>query len=63
VAEKSCVNRPDRDGVRLQSDPANGWTYTDITQRVVRIAGPPCDAIKAGTVQMIWIEFYCYGIA
>ena len=51
------------DGVRLQSDPTNGWTYTDITQTVFRIAGPTCDAIKAGTVQTIWIEFYCYGIA
>ena len=51
------------DGVRLQSDPTNGWTYTDITQTVFRIAGPTCDAIKAGAVQTIWIEFYCYGIA
>lgn len=51
------------DGVRLQFDPTNGWTYTDVTQRVVRIAGPTCDAIKAGAVQTIWIEFYCYGIA
>ena len=50
------------DGVRLQPDPTDGWTYTDITQRVVRIVGPTCDAIKAGTVQMIWVEFYCYGI-
>src|SRR3954447_17130649 len=28
------------DGVRLPQDPTNGWTYTDATQRVVRIVGP-----------------------
>jgi hypothetical protein len=51
------------DGVQLPYDQTNGWTYTDVTQRVVRIVGPTCDAIKAGTVRTIWVEFYCYGIA
>ena len=51
------------DGVQLPLDPTIGWTYADDTQRVVRIAGPTCDAIKAGTVETIWVEFYCYGIA
>ena len=51
------------DGVQLPLDPTNGWTHTDDTQRVIRIAGPVCDAIKAGTIQTIWVEFYCPGIA
>ncbi len=51
------------DGVQLLPDPTNGWTYTDATQRVFRIVGPTCDAIQAGTVQTIWVEFYCVGIA
>jgi hypothetical protein len=50
------------DGVQLPLDAANGWTYTDSTQRVVTIAGPTCDAIKAGSVHTIWVEFYCAGI-
>lgn len=51
------------DGVELAPDSINGWGFTDATQRVVRIAGPACDAIKAGTVQTVWVEWYCYGIA
>ena len=50
------------DGVQLPQDSTNGWTYTDATQRVVRIAGPTCDAVKAGTVQAVWIEWICTGI-
>jgi hypothetical protein len=51
------------DGVQLLPDATNGWTYTDATERVFRIVGPTCDAIKAGTVQTVWVEWYCYGIA
>ena len=50
------------DGVELPEDSTNGWTYTDATQRVVRIAGPTCDAVKAGAVQTVWIEWICTGI-
>ena len=50
------------DGVQLPQDSTNGWTYTDATQGVVRIAGPTCDAVKAGAVQAVWIEWYCTGI-
>jgi len=34
-------------GAYLPQDTINGWTYTDATQRVIRIVGPTCDAIKA----------------
>ena len=51
------------DGVPLPPDPTNGWTYTDATQRVVQIVGPTCDAINAGNVRTVWVEWYCYGIA
>ena len=50
------------DGVQLPQDSTNGWTYTDATQRVVRIVGPTCDAVKAGAVQTVWVEWYCSGI-
>ena len=50
------------DGIPLMPDPTNGWTYTDATQRVVRIVGPACDAFKAGAVQTVWVEWYCTGI-
>jgi hypothetical protein len=50
------------DGIPLMRDPTNGWTYTDATQRVVRIVGPACDAFKAGAVQTVWVEWYCTGI-
>ena len=45
------------DGVQLPQDSTNGWTYTDATQRVVRIVGPTCDAVKAGAVQTVWVEW------
>ena len=50
------------DGLPILQDPTNGWTYTDATQRVVRIVGPTCDAFKAGAVQTVWVEWYCTGI-
>jgi hypothetical protein len=50
------------DGVQLPQDSTNGWTYTDATQRVFRIVGPTCDAVKAGAVQTVWVEWYCSGI-
>jgi len=50
------------DGVTVPQDVTNGWTYTDATQRVIQINGPTCDAIKAGTVQTVWLHFYCTGI-
>jgi hypothetical protein len=50
------------DGVVLYEEATNGWTYTDATQRRVRLAGPACDAVKAGGVQTVWIEWYCTGI-
>ena len=50
------------DGVQLPQDSTNGWTYTDATQRVLRIVGPTCDAVKAGAVQTVWVEWYCSGL-
>lgn len=50
------------DGMPVPPDPTNGWTYTDRTQQIIRIGGPTCDAIKNGTVQTVWVEFYCAGI-
>ncbi len=50
------------DGVQLPQDSTNGWTYTDATQRVLRIVGPTCDAVKAGAVQTVWVEWYCAGL-
>jgi len=50
-------------GAYLPQDTINGWTYTDATQRVIRIVGPTCDAIKAGSVQTVVVEYYCSGIA
>jgi len=50
-------------GMYLPQDSIAGWGYTDATQRVIRIAGPVCDAIKAGSVQTVVVEYYCNGIA
>lgn len=50
-------------GMYLPQDSIAGWGYTDATQRVIRIAGPVCDAIKAGSVQTVVVEYYCSGIA
>ena len=50
-------------GMYLPQDSIAGWGYTDATQRVIRIAGPVCDAIKAGSVQTVVVEYYCTGIA
>jgi hypothetical protein len=50
------------DGLPILQDPVNGWTYTDATERVVRIVGPTCDAFKAGAAQTVWVEWYCTGI-
>ena len=50
-------------GAYLPQDSIAGWGYTDATQRVIRIAGPVCDAIKAGSVQTVVVEYYCTGIA
>lgn len=50
-------------GQYLPQDSIAGWGYTDATQRVIRIAGPVCDAIKAGSVQTVVVEYYCTGIA
>jgi len=30
--------------------------------RVVRLVGPTCDAVKAGTAQTVWVEWYCTGV-
>ena len=35
------------DGAFVPQDAPIGWTFTDATQRVIRINGPTCDAIEA----------------
>jgi hypothetical protein len=35
----------------------NGWDYVDPTQTQIQIWGPTCDAIMAGTVHTVCIEF------
>jgi hypothetical protein len=50
------------DGAEVPQDATNGWTYTDATQRVIRLVGPTCDAFKAGAVQTVWVEWVCTGV-
>jgi hypothetical protein len=50
-------------GTVVPEDSIAGWGFTDATERVIRIAGPVCDAIQAGSVQLVVVEWYCYGIA
>ena len=50
-------------GSEVPADSIAGWGFTDATERVIRIAGPVCDAIKAGSVSAVVVEWYCYGIA
>lgn len=49
-------------GAEVPADSIAGWGFTDATERVIRIAGPLCDAIQAGSVQLVVIEWYCTGI-
>lgn len=47
------------DGRTVPMDPANGWSFTDASYRVIRFAGNACRQLNEGEVRAIAASFNC----
>ncbi len=60
----SAPTRPDLvtvqfDGRTVPRDAANGWTFTDATNRVIRFNGSACNELNSGMVRAVNASFNC----
>jgi hypothetical protein len=47
------------DGNKLTMDPANGWTFKDMTMTTIVLNGSLCDQVLSGTIHDVTVAFVC----
>jgi hypothetical protein len=47
------------DGTTVPRDPANGWSYADPSNRVIRFSGRACEQLNSGSVRTVNASFNC----
>ena len=47
------------DGNKLTMDPANGWSFKDMTMTTIVLNGSLCDQVLSGTIHDVTVAFVC----